>query len=53
MNNQKADSISLEIAREVQVWRMVWAGEPLRKIKVEMTYDDLAKIVDLLEREEK
>lgn len=50
---KKAGSISLDIARVSTWWKVEFGLEPLRKIKVEMTYDDLAKIVDLLEREEK
>ena len=55
MENVKTDTITLEDALEFPFWKIVWAGEPQRKISVEMTYDDLVKIVDLMEeaREEK
>lgn len=36
-----ADNISLNMAVETNAWLMVLAGEPLRKINVEMTYQDL------------
>ena len=38
------DNISLHMAVETNVWLMVLAGEPLRKINVEMTYQDLWNI---------
>lgn len=48
----KTDTIILEDALEFPFWKMVWAGEPQRKISVEMTYEELKKIVDLLKKEE-
>lgn len=53
MENIKTDTITLENALEFPFWKMVWAGEPQRKISVEMTYEELAKIVDLLQKERK
>lgn len=47
---KKIDTISLENAREIPIWKMVWAGEPYRKIQVLMTYDDLKNIVEKDER---
>lgn len=40
------DKISLKEALEHGLWEMVWAGEPERKISVEMTYSDLKTIVE-------
>ena len=45
-----ADIISMKTAVETDVWLMVWAVEPNRKIHVKMTYDELWKIVQM-ERE--
>ena len=45
-----ADIISMKNAVETDVWLMVWAVEPNRKIHVQMTYDELWKIVQM-ERE--
>ncbi len=39
------DRITLKQAIENEIWRLVWAGEPTREITVEMTYDDLWRIV--------
>lgn len=50
MENVKTDTITLEDALEFPFWKIVWAGEPQRKISVEMTYDDLVKIVDLMKK---
>lgn len=52
MNNQQEemDKITLGTALAWQTWMMVWAGEPQRKISVEMTYDDLVKIVNLMKK---
>lgn len=50
MENVKTDTITLEGALEFPFWKIVWAGEPQRKICVEMTYDDLVKIVDLMKK---
>ena len=47
----KTDTITLEDALEFPFWKIVWAGEPQRKISVEMTYDDLVRIVDLMNEE--
>ena len=38
------DIISLHMAVETKAWAMVWAAEPLRKVNVEMTYQDLWNI---------
>lgn len=54
MENMKTDTITLENALEFPFWKMVWAGEPgepQRKISVEMTYDDLYRILKMLEKE--
>lgn len=45
-----ADIISMKNAVETDVWLMVWAVEPNRKIHVQMTYDELWRIVQM-ERE--
>ena len=52
MNNQQKemDKITLREALECPVWMMVWAVEPQRRICVQMTYDDLVKIVDLMKK---
>lgn len=44
------DKITLGTALAWQTWMMVWAGEPQRKISVEMTYDDLVRIVDMMKK---
>lgn len=49
----KTDTITLEDALEFPFWKMVWAGEPQRKISVEMTYDDLYRILEMLEEEKR
>ena len=46
----KTDTITLEDALEFPFQKMVWADEPLRKISVEMTYDDLFRIVNLMKK---
>jgi len=46
---QKPDHITLDVAKIFPLWRIVWAAEPNRKIVVEMTYDELAKVIELLE----
>lgn len=51
MENTNTDTITLKSALEFPFWMMVWAGEPQRKISVEMTYDDLVRIVDLMNEE--
>lgn len=43
------DRISLKEALEHDLWEIVWAGEPNRKISVEMTYNDLKIIKDTYE----
>ena len=53
-----SDNISLHMAVETRAWTMVWAAEPLRKVNVEMTYQDLWNIAKsiwggYLPREEK
>lgn len=39
-----SDQISLHMAVETRAWAMVWAAEPLRRVNVEMTYQDLWNI---------
>ncbi len=50
MDNQQEgmDKITLDTALGWRSWMLVWAAEPLRKISVEMTYNDLVKIVNLI-----
>lgn len=50
---ESIDKITLEDALEIPFWKMVWAGEPQRKVSVEMTYDDLYRIAKMLEEKEK
>lgn len=47
-----ADKITITDALSQDMWKFVWAGEPNRKIEVEMTYDDLMKICDVLQGKE-
>lgn len=47
----QVDKISLANAVETPFWMVVWATEPQRKISVEMSYDDLKIICDLIDRE--
>lgn len=42
------DKITLRTALSWKSWIMVWKAAPRRKIYVEMTYDDLVRIVDLM-----
>lgn len=44
------DKITLGEALECPVWEFIWADEPYRKISVEMTYDDLFRIVNLMKK---
>lgn len=55
MDQQNVDAITLNAALEWQDLIVLWALEPQRNICVQMTYDDLVKIVDMMkkEREEK
>lgn len=55
MDQQNVDAITLNTALEWQDLIVLWALEPQRKICVQMTYDNLVKIVDMMkkEREEK
>lgn len=57
MDNQQEgmDAITLNTALEWQDLIVLWALEPQRNICVQMTYDDLVRIVDMMkkEREEK
>lgn len=46
----KTDTITLEDALEFPFWKIVWAAEPQRKICVQMTYDDLFRIVNLMKK---
>ena len=48
----RMDRITLKKAIENNVWRFVWAGEPTRKISVEMTYNELIDVVDALRKAE-
>ncbi len=41
------DTITLKDACETPLWKMVWAGEPNRRIAVYMTYDDLMRLCDV------
>lgn len=52
MDNQQEgmDKITLGEALECPVWEFIWADEPYRKISVEMTYDDLFRIVNLMKK---
>lgn len=52
MDNQqeKMDKITLGEALECPVWEFIWADEPYRKISVEMTYDDLFRIVNFMKK---
>lgn len=50
MDQQNVYAITLNAALECPVWMMVWAVEPQRRICVQMTYDDLVKIVDLMKK---
>ena len=50
MDQQNVDAITLNTALECPVWMMGWAVEPQRRICVQMTYDDLVKIVDLMKK---
>lgn len=50
MDQQNVDAITLNAALECPVWMMAWAVEPQRRICVQMTYDDLVKIVDLMKK---
>lgn len=45
------DKISLMNAIETPFWMAVWATEPQRRISVEMSYDDLKIICDLIDKE--
>lgn len=55
MDDQKEgmDKITLGTALAWQTWMQFWAIEPRRKICVEMTYDDLVRIVDLMKEANK
>lgn len=45
---KEIDKITLSTALSWKTWMMVWKAAPRRKIYVEMTYDDLVRIVDLM-----
>ena len=45
------DKISLMSAVGTPFWMAVWATEPQRRISVEMSYDDLKIICDLIDKE--
>lgn len=48
---EKIDNISLVTAVETPFWMAIWATEPQRRIAVEMSYDDLKIICDLIDKE--
>lgn len=52
MNNQQEgmDAITLNTALEWQDLIVLWALEPQRNICVQMTYDDLFRIVNLMKK---
>ena len=50
MDQQNVDAITLNTALEWQDLIVLWALEPQRKICVQMTYDDLVRIVDLMKK---
>lgn len=52
MNNQQEgmDAITLNTALEWQDLIVLWALEPQRNICVQMTYDDLFRIVNLIKK---
>lgn len=45
------DKITLSTALNTDAWVFVWAAEPKRTVQVEMTYDDLWKIVQKMRNE--
>ena len=45
----KNDKITLKNALEIDLWKMVYVGEPNRKIEVTMTYADLLWITKKIE----
>lgn len=45
----KNDKITLKNALETDIWKMVYVGEPNRKIDVTMTYADLLWITKKIE----
>lgn len=47
---RKTDQISLTNAVETPFWMAIWATEPKRRIAVEMSYDDLKIICDLVDK---
>ena len=47
----KTDKITLKTACETDLWKMVYVGEPNRKIEVTMTYADLLWITKKIEEE--
>lgn len=48
---EQVDKISLANAVETPFWMAIWATEPQRRISVEMSYDDLKIICDLIDKE--
>lgn len=50
MDQQNVDVITLNAALEWQGLIALWALGPQRRICVQMTYDDLVKIVDLMKK---
>ena len=47
----KTDNITLKTACETDLWKMIYVGEPNRKIEVTMTYADLLWITKKIEEE--
>ena len=45
----KNDKITLKNALEIDLWKMIYVGEPNRKIEVTMTYADLLWITKKIE----
>ena len=45
----KTDNITLKTACETDLWKMIYVGEPNRKIEVTMTYADLLWITKKIE----
>ncbi len=50
MDQQNVDAITLNAALEWQDLIVLWALEPKRKICVQMTYDDLFRIVNFMKK---
>ena len=48
---EPTDKITLQGALDTSIWKMVWAGEPNRKIAVYMTYGDLIWVCELIDKQ--